>query len=220
VTECEVEEFYVDAVAEGGEEHKEWIVLQINNSTVAFKLDTGAQVNLLSETEFNKLKPRPKLHVAKLKVTGYSGADIPVKGKCVAKVRYKDKEHSLAFVVVPKDFQAILGLSACERLHLVKRVLMVAESKVSEPEYGSILTEYGDVFKGLGCLSGEHTIQIDETVPPVIHPCRKVPFALQRQLKEELDKMESLGVIQKIDHPTDWVSSLVIVDKKNGKLRV
>lgn len=176
----------MDAVAEGGgSKQKEWTVqLQINNSTVAFKLDTGAQVNIISETEFNKLKPRPKLHAAKLKVTGYSGANILVKGKCAAKIRYKDKEHSLSFVVVPKDFQAILGLSACEKLHLVKSMLVVEESKESEPEYDSILREYEDVFKGLGCLSGEHAIQVDETVPPVIHPCRKVPFALQRQFKK------------------------------------
>lgn len=32
--------------------------------------------------------------------------------------------------------------------------------------------------------------------------------------------MEKLNVIQKIDEPTEWVSSLVIVDKRNGKLRV
>jgi hypothetical protein len=44
-----------------------------------------------------------------------------------------------------------------------------------------------------------------------------VPFALQKPLKTELDRMESLNVIEKIDEPTDWVSSLVIVEKKNGK---
>lgn len=105
----EVEEFYVDAVAGGGGgEQKEWTVqLQINNSTVSFKLDTGAQVNIISEIEFNKLKSRPKLHAAKLKITGCCGANISVKGKCVAKIQYEDKEHlsvSLSFVVVPKDF--------------------------------------------------------------------------------------------------------------------
>ncbi len=219
VVECELEEFYVDAVTEGESNQKEWIVhLQINDRTVACKLDTGAQVNIMSEMDFNKLKPRPKLHSAKVKVTGYSGIDIPVKGKCVVKVQYKEKTYHLSFVVVPKDVSALLGLAACEKLNLVRRVLVVEET--SEFEYDSVLREFEDVFKGLGCLSGVHTIQVDKTVPPVVHPCRKVPFALKQQLKEELDRMESLGVIQKIDEPTEWVSSLVIVDKKNGKLRI
>ncbi len=102
-------------------------------------------------------------------------------------------------MVVPKDVSALLGLAACEKLNLVRRVLVVEET--SEFEYDSVLREYEDVFKGLGCLSGVHTIQVDKTVPPVVHPCRKVPFALKQQLKEELDRMESLGVIQKIDEP-------------------
>lgn len=64
------------------------------------------------------------------------------------------------------------------------------------------------------------TIKIDKQITPVIHPCRKVPFALQDKLKEELDRMESLEVVKKIDEPTEWVNSLVIVEKKNGKLRI
>ncbi len=58
------------------------------------------------------------------------------------------------------------------------------------------------------------------TVAPVVHACRKVPFALREKLKEELARMEKLDVIKRIDEPTDWVSSLVIVLKKNGSLRI
>lgn len=31
--------------------------------------------------------------------------------------------------------------------------------------------------------------------------------------------MEELGIIEKVNAPTDWVNSLVITKKKNGKLR-
>ncbi|XP_038071222.1 uncharacterized protein K02A2.6-like [Patiria miniata] len=65
-----------------------------------------------------------------------------------------------------------------------------------------------------------HTIIIDETAQPVVHACRKVPFALHNGLKRELERMESLGVITRVDEPTDWVNSLVVVKKKNGDIRV
>ncbi len=65
------------------------------------------------------------MHGTKVKVTGYSGTDIPVQGKCIVKVTHKDREHMLAFIMMPKDVQAILGLIACERVNLVKRVLVV-----------------------------------------------------------------------------------------------
>ena len=44
--------------------------------------------------------------------------------------------------------------------------------------------------------------------------------ALREPLKEKLQRMERLGVINKCTKPTAWVHSLVVVKKKNYKLRV
>lgn len=43
---------------------------------------------------------------------------------------------------------------------------------------------------------------------------------LQPKLKEELDRMEKLHVIEKITKPTNWVNSFVLVEKSNGSLRI
>ena len=51
-------------------------------------------------------------------------------------------------------------------------------------------------------------------------PIRKVPIALKAELKTELDHLVDCGIISPVDTPTDWVSSLVIVRRKNGKLRL
>ena len=55
----------------------------------------------------------------------------------------------------------------------------------------------------------------DDAVP-VVHAPRRVPIALKKDLKHQLDEMEANGVIAKVKEPTDWVSSLVVVEKKNG----
>ena len=39
-------------------------------------------------------------------------------------------------------------------------------------------------------------------------------------MKEELERMERLDVIERIQEPTDWVNSMVNVVKPNGKLRI
>lgn len=213
------DEFYVEAVSKNNSHETDWITtLQVNDTYLKFKLDTGANVNVISESDFKKIRPRPKLHTATMKLTAYAGSNIPQKGKCLLKVTHKDVTSVMSFVVVPKDVQALLGCQACERLNLVKRVFVIEQTKDSV--YEDIMKDYSDLFQGLGCLPGEHTIRVDKTVPPVIHPCRKVPFALLKPLKEELDRMEKMDVIKRIDEPTEWVSSLVVVDKKNGKLRV
>ncbi|XP_053403100.1 uncharacterized protein K02A2.6-like [Mercenaria mercenaria] len=51
-------------------------------------------------------------------------------------------------------------------------------------------------------------------------PVRRVPVAMKEKLKRELNQLEKRGIIAKVDTPTDWVSSLVVVKKANGKLRI
>ena len=65
-----------------------------------------------------------------------------------------------------------------------------------------ILYEYGDLFSGIGCFNGEFHLTLDPSVPPVIHPPRRVPKALCEPLKKELDSLESQGIIVKVSEPT------------------
>ena len=75
------------------------------------------------------------------------------------------------------------------------------------------------VFKGLGTLRMYH-ITLRDNCTPVINPPRCIPHSLKGRLQQALAKNARLGVIKKVDQPTDWVSNLVIVEKKNGSLRL
>ena len=48
----------------------------------------------------------------------------------------------------------------------------------------------------------------------------KVPIALRQHLEAELKRLASLGVLEPVEGPTDWISSLVVVRKPNGTLRI
>ena len=119
----------------------------------------------------------------------------------------RNKSFPVQFIVVPMKSNPIIGLKTCENLNLIKRVMLINDS---DP---SIFDEY-DAFGELGCLPGEYHINVDETVKPVVHPPRRVPFALRHKLKAELERLVSLNVIEKVDHPTDWVNSIVLVEKR------
>jgi hypothetical protein len=126
------------------------------------------------------------------------------------------------------DVVPVLCLQTCLDLNLIKRVFAVKDtsdetgtSKLSTQQTSEeIIKEYDDVFQGLGCLEGEYHIKTNPNVTPVVHVPRKVPYALRDKLKTEIERMENLGVIENVVEPTEWVNSLVVVEKNNGKVRV
>ena len=61
---------------------------------------------------------------------------------------------------------------------------------------------------------------MDESVKPNIAPTRRIPTALKDKFKQELDRLEELGVIAKVEKPTPWVSNVVVATKKSGDLRI
>lgn len=83
-----------------------------------------------------------------------------------------------------------------------------------------IKKDFSDVFTGDGCLEGEYKMEVDESVKPVQLPKRRVPVAMMKPLKEELRDLEHRGIITPVDCSTDWISSMVVVQKQNGKPRV
>ena len=81
------------------------------------------------------------------------------------------------------------------------------------------MRDFEDVFTGLGCLPGEYHIEIDPNIRPVQHTPRRVPVPLKTKLKEKIGEMEKEGIIIQETKPTNWISSLVAVQKPR-KLRV
>ena len=191
----------------------------MNNNLVEFKLDTGAQANVIPSDVFNKPKGMPQLKTTKAKLTGFKGSEILMVGvaRMICKCKYKHID-SYFFVVEAEGQPPLLGLRACQELGLTTFVRTVDIAGVNAES--SILNEFNDLFEGLGEFEGEHHIEINPEVKTVIQPPRKVPFTLLPKLKQKLQKMEQLGAIEKVYQPAEWVNSIVIVEKPDGNLRI
>ena len=85
----------------------------------------------------------------------------------------------------------------------------------------NIINEFDDCFSEIGCLlNREYHAELRDDVKQVISPSRKIPIALKDKLNNELRHMEKLGIIERIHKPTEWLNTLVVVEKPNGKLCV
>lgn len=67
-----------------------------------------------------------------------------------------------------------------------------------------------------GCITSTQTPRCG----PVIHGCRTIPVAVINRLKTTLQDLMKREVIAPVTEQTEWVSNLVVTEKKNGSLRV
>ena len=80
---------------------------------------------------------------------------------------------------------------------------------------------FPSVFSGLGNLGEEYEIQLKNDANPFsLHAPRNVPLPLKEKVQQELDRMESLGVISKVDKATLWCAGMVVIPKKTGTIRI
>ena len=197
-----------------------WMVsLLIKNTPVQFKIDTGADVSVIPAKLFSRFNkqwnttltaPDRNLHGPNknlLDVTGYFVCRLQ-KGECSV----EDKVY-----VVENLSNPLLGRPAIEKLNLLSRI----ESVRSDKLVPSIVTEYSDVFQGLGSLHDEYHICLKENSKPfALSTPRRIAIPLLPKVKEELSRMEALDVISKVEGPTDWCAPMVVVPKPNGTVRI
>ncbi len=89
-----------------------------------------------------------------------------------------------------------------------------------------LLKEFNDIFaktykelKGIPLNAAQHQIRLD-TLIPLVH---QVNYQLNPNyaaiVKQDINKLFAIGFIKPVEEAT-WLSPMVVVLKKNGKLRI
>ena len=96
-------------------------------------------------------------------------------------------------------------------------------SPENKDKLAELLVEYSDVFSSspgdIGHYRGvQHPIRLKPDSVPVRQPVRRIPFAYQTDVKEQIQRMLKNGIIEKSVSP--WASPLVILKKSSGDLRI
>ena len=120
-------------------------------------------------------------------------------------------------VYVVRDLHMpLIGRPAIEALGLLVKV------DVIDAEAKSHFTQlFPQLFQGLGKLQDQYHIKLKDNAQPfALTVPRRVARPLLPKVKEELEHMEAMGVISKVDEPTDRCAGLVVVPKSNGQVRI
>ena len=206
------------------------------SATLKVKVDTGAQGNSLPLRIFRRMHPElldssgyPKKGSTTPKHTvliAYNGSVIKQYGSITIPCKHDTSTwHNEEFFITDTNGPAIIGLTGSKRLQLITLHCHVTETKAGTQKakinnLKDLKQEYADLFEGIGNFPETLHITLKDNAQPVIQPPRKYPIQLVPEINSELQKMEKLGVITKVNGPTDWVNSLAFSRKSNGKLRI
>ena len=204
-----------------------------------FQADTGAQCNVLPLSLYKRATKDAKLKQvtpSDTSITAYGGTKLPVVGTALVRVWRGNFRCKLNCKLVDSPhMRPLLGRKACIGMKIVsyldndainppvtaarKETVYVVNPDPDSVE--AIKRKYPTVFaEGVGCLEGKYHIKIDPNIDPVQHTPRRVPIAMREQLKSTLDQLAKQNILAPVTTPTPWISSLVIVPKKDGTLRL
>jgi RNase H-like domain found in reverse transcriptase/Reverse transcriptase (RNA-dependent DNA polymerase) len=202
----------------------------IGEMPVRFQLDCGATVNVLPQKIYKSVSrdyTLQRLQATNTKLVMYNKSTMIPSGKCrLTLTNPKNKNtHTIEVLIVNSSCNPILGARAVQEMDLLavksENIASVEEMEMSNKlTLDTILTQFPDVFQGDGTFEGKLHLAMDKTVPPVKLAVRKVPIAMKDKLKNELDDLVARKIITPVSTPTDWISSMVAVNKSNGKLRL
>ena len=206
------------------EEKRAWYTsVKVADSYITMKIDSGAETNTIPYKTWKRIKKRPVLTSSSVMLKALGGTVIEHKGTALVEMKVGEKQCKAEIYVTSQKTVPILGLQTCLKLGLIQpgenvdEIHAVSRDQLTEE---SLQNSYPEVFNGLGKYEGKYKIRLREDAEPIIQPPRRVPPKLLPALRQKLQEMEQRGVIEKVDQPTDWVSNLVITEKKDGSIRL
>ena len=211
----EEDDAFLGAIADTDSSEPWTVTLFLNERQLLFKIDTGADVTAIPETTYIKSRDGP-LHKSNRVLKGPSEQKLHVKGYIEATLTRNLVRIDEKIYVVSGLQNALVGRPAIQALNLVARLDAVNNNPKQQ-----VIQKFPELFTGLGTMQGEYQIKLKaDATPFVLTTPRRIAVPLQPKVKAELQRMEKLGVIRKVEEPTEWCSGIVVVPKPNGNVRV
>ena len=183
--------------------------IKLCGQTTTFKIDTGAEVTAISTKTYDDLG-RITLNTPDRKLLGPSTQPLEVLGSFNGQREELSSNH-LCHQGTQKQ------PTRTASYHRSKPSLQTAH--IADPRY--ITQQFPNLFTVLGNLGEEFEIKLTPDAKPfALSTPRNIALPLRLKVKQELLRMEAMGVISKVDEPTPWCAGMIVVPKKSGEVRI
>ena len=201
----------------------------INNKSHEALFDTGADLSVINAS---KVPDNVKVLKTERKAVSVSEHNLDIVGEIKDfPIKIGDKQYTLNAVVTtnyPKFI--ILGspFILANRAAFMDQFMSTASTKdisvnsVQQQDLDSTIASFEPLFQTeisnlTLCTAAQHSIDTGDA-RPIAKTGSRIPYNLERELQEEIDKNLRLGIIQPSKSP--WCSRIVPVEKKDGTTRM
>ena len=121
--DCSCDELFVGAIKSNGQSKAWFVELEVKGKSVKFKFDTGAEVNVMPVNVFALFQKFIPVKETQVRLSSYSDHNIGVVGKVTLPCKIDgEPSQELELFVANVTSTPVLGVVACEKLNLVKKI--------------------------------------------------------------------------------------------------
>lgn len=217
-----LDDIYTNSFSDDSEEEFDnpiEISIRVFNQKIKFLVDTGAKISAipysLYHNEFADKPLIPNIYNAK----GYGGHTLEIMGAIEVPVKFNNIKDVVKLYVIRNGQRPILGRNFLKQFKI--KNLEIYNVMHGKEILKNLISSFEDLFsEKLGLLKNvKVSLDTVGNVQPVFVKARKIPYALVESVEKELKKLESDGIIEKIE-TTEWGTPLVPILKENGQIRI
>lgn len=206
-----------------------YVNIEINNKLVQMEIDTGSYYSVISENTKNDLFKNAQMNSTNDALRGYDGRLFKINGELSnLKVNFLGIEKKLNFFVMPGHGPPLIGRQwlkefdcwpldrLCEKLKNY-RINKIDNTNVKNhitAKYASLFDESPGLYN-----KGKIKLFLKDNAQPVALKARHLPHALKPLVEEEINRLVSLGHLERIE-TSEWATPIVPIIKNNGKVRI
>ena len=116
----------------------------------------------------------------------------------------------------------LLSYNTAQKLGLITisvNTTTVTDVNKNSPE--SLQEEFECLFGGIERLRNKIVkLHVDPDITPRQQPHRSIPFHVRGDVEKELERLQRLDVIERVEGPTPWISPIVVGPKKSAEVRI
>lgn len=210
--------------------NRKFVYIIVNGRSITLQFDSAADVTIISERVWRQIGSPAMQKNSEMPVDA-QGNRLPILGRVSVLASLDGLEKQLTCLVSAAETN-LFGIDWITQFNLWDRPMSTFCNQVSksnqilsptevEQRVAQLRDEFAEVFEPtLGrCKDVLVRLELIEGAKDTFRPKRPVPFHAQKQVHEELERLEQSGIITPVPY-SKFAAPIVVVAKANGGIRI